>query len=211
MDSSSQTWANFLNASLGKRLRAEQFERYAAELCKRTPIVGSKLADILVGRQKLLKSMVDPLLPSYADCLLESNRLSTADLLGALFKKSRNYASPKAGNAHSAAKGDDPQHSPAELEYTMLDLLTKTYFMGGKRPRTQEESRIALRILSEWMIALATSEDALLHSLDQQYMLVRDSLGVLATFMLENPKVVGVVDTALPKGIVIKTNFRTPA
>lgn len=202
MDSSSQLWVKFLNACLEKRLRAEQFDRYAAELYKRTPIVGSKLADNLIGRQKLLKGMVDPLLPAYADSLLESNRLSTADLLGALFKKSRYYGSSKAASANSVDGGDGPPHSPAELEYTMLDLLTKTYFMGGKRPRTQEETRIALRILSEWMIALATSDDALLHSLDQQYVLVRDSLGTLATSMLENSKVIGVVDTALPKGIL---------
>jgi mediator of RNA polymerase II transcription subunit 5 len=190
----SQVWVQFLDGCLQKRLRAEQFERFALQLYQRSPIMERKLADVLLGRQELLNNMVDPLLPLYAECLLESNRLSSSDLLGALFQRSANHA--------AATASRDGRCNPAELEFTILDQLTRSYIPGGKCPKTQHEARAAIRVLAEWMAAMAASGDSLLHTLNPQSVVTCDSLGMLATAMLENPKVIGIVDTALPKGNV---------
>jgi mediator of RNA polymerase II transcription subunit 5 len=199
MDPPSEIWTAFLDGCFQKRLRAEQFEKFSIELYQRSPIMERKLADILLGRQELLNTMVDPLLPVYADTLLESNRLSSSDLLGALFKRSANFTVTTPRGDDSSAAGEN-KHNPPELEYTILDQLTRSYIPGGKRPITQQETRAALRILAEWMTAMTSSADALLQSLDQQSVTICDSLGMLATAMLENPRVIGVIDTAMPKG-----------
>jgi mediator of RNA polymerase II transcription subunit 5 len=196
----SQVWVKFLDGCLQRRLRAEQFDRFAIELYQRSPIMERKLADILLSRQELLNAMVDPLLSVYAGCLLESNRLSSADLLGALFRRSSNYVTATGSNNDVSTPQSKQARNPAELEHTILDQLTRLYIPGGKRPKTQQETRVALRILAEWMATMSTSGDALLQSLDQQAIIICDSLGMLATAMLENPKVIGVIDTALPKG-----------
>ncbi|KAF2431865.1 Med5-domain-containing protein [Tothia fuscella] len=201
MDATSQLWTTFLNACLEKRLRSEQFDQYASELSNRSPIMGAKLANILVGRQTLLKEVIDPLLPAYADSLLESNRVSSADLLGALLKRSRYYHSSKVALVDAAASEDSQLQSLTELDAIILDQLCKAY-SHNKRPKTQEETRVALRILSEWLTALAIPPaDAIPQSMEEQeqYVSVCDSIAMLALAMLENPKVTGIILTALPK------------
>jgi hypothetical protein len=200
MESTSQLWVKFLDGSLQRRLRGEQFEGFAKELYQRSPIMGRKLAEILVERQKMLSGVVDPLLPVYADCLLDAMRINAADLLGALFKNTRHYTAAKTAGDQVSEPMTGKEYNPLELEYTILDQLTRAFAPGGSRPKTQEETRAALRVLSEWMSAMATVGDALIQTLDQQSILVIDSLGMLGIAMLENAKVIGIIDTALPKG-----------
>src|ERR1700749_114138 len=95
MESTSQLSVKFLDGSLQRRLRGEQFEGFAEELYNRSPIMGRKLAEILVERQKMLSGVVDPLLPVYANCLLDAKRINAGDLLGALFKNTRHYTAAK--------------------------------------------------------------------------------------------------------------------
>lgn len=64
----------------------------------------------------------------------------------------------------------------------------------------QEEVRATLKVLAIWMSVVATEGDALLQTLDQQSVSMIDSLGMLGISMLENQKVIGVIDTAIPKG-----------
>jgi mediator of RNA polymerase II transcription subunit 5 len=200
LEPSSQQWEKVIQGSLQRRLRGETFGDFVKELSKTTPITGGELADILLGQQKLLPRIVDPLIPVYADVLLESNRINTSHLLAALFKHSRQYKARKSeDDAPDTAKSETP-YNPAELEYQILDQLTRSFVPGGTRPKMQEEVRATLRVLAEWMSAVATEGDALLQTLEQQSILMIDSLGMLGIAMLENPKVIGIIDTAMPKG-----------
>ncbi|KAE9961818.1 hypothetical protein EG328_001548 [Venturia inaequalis] len=177
------------------------FIKVVRELDNTTFISGQDLADILLEQQKLLPQTVDPLIPAYAETLLEEKRISTSDLLGALFKHSRQQANSKNEAESSDGSKATVSSSPAELEYQILDQLSKAYAPGGTRPSTQEEVRATLKVLGEWMSAVATEGDALLQPLDHQSVLMIDSLGMLGISMLENQKVIGVVEAAISKGL----------
>jgi hypothetical protein len=194
-----QQWEQVVGGSLQQRLRAEVFVKIVRELDETVPIPGRELADILLDQQKLLPQTVDPLITVYADSLLEEQRISTSDLLGALFKHSRQYLNSKKHD--DSPNGIKIEHScsPAELEYRILDQLARAYAPGGTRPRMQQEVRATLKVLAEWMSAVATEGDALLQTLDQQSISMIDSLGMLAVAMLENQKVIGVIGTAITK------------
>lgn len=199
-DPARDQWERVVGGSLQQRLRGEMFFKIVRQFDDTMFISGRELADVLLDQQKLLPQTVDPLIPVYAEVLLEEERISTSDLLGALFKHSRQHA-------HTKTQGDSPDGvkptptcSPAELEYRILDQLSKAYAPRGTRPNTQEEVRATLKIMVEWMSAVATEGDALLQTLDQQSVLMIDSLGMLGVWMLENPKVVGVIETAISKG-----------
>ncbi|QDS76596.1 hypothetical protein FKW77_007518 [Venturia effusa] len=194
-----ETWERVVRSSLEKRVRGEMFIKFVRELDSTTFISGRDLADILLEQQKLLPQTVDPLIPVYAQTLLEEKRVSTSDLLSALFKHSRHHANTKVDVESSNGTRSPLSFSPAELEYQILDQLSKAYAPGGTRPSTQEEVRATLKVLSEWMSAVATEGDALLQTLDQQSTLMIDSLGMLGIAMLENQKVIGLVDTAISK------------
>jgi hypothetical protein len=195
-----EQWERVVRGSIEQRLRGEVFIKVVKELDNTLFISGRELADMLLDQQKLLPRTVDPLLPVYADTLLEENRISTSDLLSALFKHSRQYSPSKKGeDTPNGTKAEQPC-SPAELEYRILDQLSRAYAPGGTRPRMQQEVRDTLKVLAEWMSAVATEGDALLQTLDQQSISMIDSLGMLGIAMLENPKVIGVIDTAIPKG-----------
>lgn len=194
-------WEKVVSGCLDQRVRGEKFIEVVRELDKTTLISGRDLADILLEQKKLLPRTVDPLIPVYAETLLEAERISTSDLLGALFKHSRQHANSK--NEASSSNGTQTavSYSPAaELEYRILDQLSKAYALGGTRPSTPGEVQATLKVLAEWMSAIATEGDALLQTLDQQSVMMIDSLGMLGISMLENQKVVGVVDTAISRG-----------
>lgn len=195
-----EQWETVVVGSLQQRVRGEMFIQVVRELDNTTFIPGRDLADILLEQQKLLPQTVDPLIPAYAETLLEEKRISTSDLLAALFKHSRQHANSKPEAESSNGTKPTVSYSPAELEYQILDQLSKAYAPGGTRPSTQEEVRATLKVLGEWMSAVATDGDALLQTLDHQSVLMIDSLGMLGISMLENQKVVGVIDAAISKG-----------
>jgi hypothetical protein len=200
MESSRQQWVKVVRGSIERRLRGEIFISVVKELDNTISISGRELADILLDQQKRLPRTVDPLLPVYADTLLEEQRISTSDLLSALFKHSRQYSPSKQEKNSPKGVKAEQTCSPAELEYRILDQLSRAYAPGGTRPTMQQEVRATLKVLAEWMSAVATEGDALLQTLDQQSVLMIDSLGMLGIAMLENQKVIGVIDTAMPKG-----------
>lgn len=204
MANTTELWTRFLDGCLERRVREEQFNPLVMKLHRRSPIIGLKLADILISRQRLMPGIVDPLLTDYAESLLDHGRISSADLLGALYKHSRASAKPESQENQSSEKGGKPAYNPAELESAILNILMRAYLPDGKRPASQDETRIALRVLAEWLNTIASQGTALMQEVDHQIIVealsVFDSIGALSIAMLENPKVIGIVDTALHKG-----------
>jgi mediator of RNA polymerase II transcription subunit 5 len=201
----SEQWTRFLDGCLQRRVRAKQFHNLAGQLHRRAPILGVKLADVLIRRQELMPGMLDPLLPVYAETLLEHGRISSADLLAALYRHSKSVAKPDPQDNEITSKQDEKVYNTAELESTMFDLLTRAYFPDGGRPNSQDETRIAIVLLTEWMkanvargTALADESD---HNVLVEAMAVFEAFGAFSTAMLENTKVAGVIEVMLSKDV----------
>jgi hypothetical protein len=203
MDTGTQ-WANLIRGCLRKRLRKEQFLRFAKDLDAKSPIKGLKLANLLLGSQKSRASTVDPLMLVYLESALDVGRLNSHDILFALYHRSKFRPSPTENdNGPSEKRAHGAESLNQELEVMVLEHLTRG-FVSGRRPGTQLEVKQSLRVLSEWISLVASAEspnENLLQSLGQNSASICDALGILALAMLENPKAAGVVDTALPKGV----------
>ena len=199
----SEQWTRFLDRCLERRVRGPQFHSLVAQLHRRTPIFGAKLADILITRQTLMPGMLDPLLPVYAESLLERGRINSADLLAALYRHSKAAAKPDTDSSEAAEKATTKVYNTAELESTVFEVLTRAYLPDGGRPKTQDETRVALVLLTEWLNASVARGTSLADESDHQVlvdaMAVFEAFGLLSIAMLENAKVAGVVDVMLSK------------
>lgn len=186
-------------------MRGSQFSNLVAQLHRRTPIFGAKLADILITRQGLMPGMLDPLLPVYAESLLERGRINSADLLAALYRHSKASAKADTQSSDGPGKDDARTYNTAEFESTIFEVLTRAYLPEGGRPKTQDESRVALVLLAEWLNANVARGASLADESDHQIlvdaMAVFESFGTLSIAMLENVRVAGIVDAMLPKDV----------
>ncbi|KAF2399114.1 Med5-domain-containing protein [Trichodelitschia bisporula] len=190
-------WSSFLERCLKNRIRVDQFERLTEELYKRTPIFRRTLAELLLDCQSLTGNIVDPLLFTYCEYLLGVSRIGAADLLSALFLRSRQHANSL------AAEGQLPSKlvcSPPELDHIILDQLTRA-FVSGKHPKTRGEGLSTLKVLSQWMMAITKPNDPLMPALDHHFVLVCDALGMFATAIVENPRISGFIDAGIQKDL----------
>jgi hypothetical protein len=193
-DRATAQWRAFIQNSLRVRLDQGKFLQLAQELSDRSPIPGLKLASILLGSQTASSKIVDPRIPIFSEQLLEARIINTDDVLEALFQQHPD---------RTDAQKDCSNHNGSEMAAIVLDHLTKG-FVTGKSPYTILETSQSLVVLARWLesiVTAASAGDALMQPLDHQALPTCDSLGLLATAMLENPRVVGVVAKVISKGI----------
>lgn len=199
----SEQWTSFLDRCLERRVRGQQFHSLVAQLHRRASIFGPKLAEILITRQDRMGGMVDPLLPVYAEFLLERGRISSADLLGALYKHSKASAKVDTPKVATFSPTGGKICNTAEFESIIFEVLTRAYLPGGGQPKTQDETRVALVLLTEWLNANVTRGTNLADESDHQTLIdamtVFESFGALSIAMLENTRVAGVIEIMLPK------------
>ena len=90
-------WAKFLAHSLGKRLDADKFGKFAQLLNKKHPLPARLVADILLRPNKHNTESFDPQIPYYLQILLLANLLDVPAVLYALLKYSsfRSAEEPK--------------------------------------------------------------------------------------------------------------------
>jgi mediator of RNA polymerase II transcription subunit 5 len=199
----SAQWTHLLDRCLERRVRGEQFSSLVGQLHRRTPIFGAKLAEILITRQGLLPRMLDPLLPVYVEALLERGRINSAELLAALYRHSRAAARPEGQEEEAKQEQEQKLYNSAELESNVFDVLTRAYLPDGSRPKTQDETRGVLVLLTEWLNAHVARGTALADETDHQVLVdamsVFESFGALSIAMLENARVSGVIEVLLSK------------
>ncbi|KIW05199.1 uncharacterized protein PV09_03743 [Verruconis gallopava] len=199
----SEQWTQLLDRCLQRRVRREQFHSLADQLYRRTPIMSAKLSDMLITRQELTPDMFDPLLSVYVETLLEHGRINSADLLAALYRHSKSAIKPESRDLDSTEKKENKVYNTAEFESAVFDMLTRAYLPDGGRPKTQDETRIALVLLSEWLEANISRGTSLADESDHQVLVeamsVIESFGALSIAMLENARVAGVIDVMLSR------------
>jgi mediator of RNA polymerase II transcription subunit 5 len=110
---------------------------------------------------------------------------------------------PESQGDEATQKKDDKVYNTAELESTIFDVLTRAYLPDRGQPKSQDETRVALILLTEWLNASVSRGTALADESDHQLLVeamsVFESLGALSIAMLENQKVIGVIDVMFPK------------
>lgn len=188
-DCATAQWRAFIQNSLRIRPDQGKFHQLAQEFNDRSPIPGLKLASILLESQTASSKIVDPRIPIYAEQLIEARIINANDMLAALFQQ---YSYQK----------ESSNHNGSELVAILLEHLTRG-FVTGRNPYTIPETRQSLVVLARWLesvVTAASTSDALMQSLDQQTIPICDSLGLLATAMLENSRVIGVVAKVISKG-----------
>lgn len=198
------TWVQFVDRCLQNRLGADKLETFALQLSKRIPRDEAQLAEALMRPRSRATACLDPLIPVYLERLLVLNFLNPPDILHALFKYSRDYP---AGSEHSPKKQQHQQwHITPELEELVFARLSKA-FVTNERPRSVAEVQKTLATLAQWMHAVNSSQTAesVMHSLTDgtqgQRTQTMVSLGMLVIAAMEHPKVAGVIEAALPKGL----------
>ncbi|KAK3082359.1 hypothetical protein LTS18_004271 [Coniosporium uncinatum] len=197
-------WKLLLQRCLQNRFDTQQFRQLASEMFKRFPAPGRQIADILLDQQSRVSRTPDILILVYVESLFTLGYVKVDDVLRALYTRSRNRIQQQAGDDGNDKQPVREWHNPTETEAMILEHFTR-YFTTGKRPKTQAEVKGTLWIVSQWMLGLVASasndamDQALTTAFSFQSTRVRDALGTFSIALMENTKVEGVVNTAIPK------------
>lgn len=213
MDSASKKWATFLHKCLQKRVRAERFEALATTLSRETPLPGLQIATICLEPASTGNIGVDPLLPAYVERLLALHVVNDSDVLSALLGHTGDDIRRLDDEVSTSGRGSsDGQLSP-ELEEAIFYRIAKNV-ATGQAPKTVKEARMLITVTSKWISTFVAREtkrmlfdgpDEELQQRHAQVVLARDGLGILIIAITESPKMIGVIDAALPNGKAAKT------
>jgi mediator of RNA polymerase II transcription subunit 5 len=205
MDSMVKEWALFLDRSLEFRLPADTFNAAAAQLYARSPLPGHKLANLLLKPRSAAATTVDPRVVVYLERLLALKRLDASDVLSSTFHYS-NARLPRTGDADSSATMR--WSNPSELEEIVCHRLHKA-FAAEERPVNNAEGIRALIIVTRWMQAMVTSHtsDTMIQAMagiqqqpQQQSVNVREGLGMLVVGLIENTRILHMLNSPNAKG-----------
>ncbi len=201
-------WSIFFRQCLNKRIRAENFETLVGQMAERSAIKGSRLADTLLRTHPSTYSGADPLVLVYFDILLNRNYISVPDLLSSLLKGYSGNATKMDVDEAGQKLSNGEWRNPTEVEENLFYRIAKS-FGNGERPRTVDEARQTMYILSQWMSVMvnASATDSVIQAvtgsaqqLQPQAILVREAFAVLLLATSENAKLLSVLDGSYPKG-----------
>lgn len=203
-------WTLFLDRCLEGRIQADLFAAALVQLHARSPLPGPKLAALLLRPRSAGASSIDPRVIIYLERLLALKKVDAADVLSATFSFSKDRL-PKTGD--ETAPRDSQWNNPPELEEIVFHRLHKA-FAAEERPVNNSEAIRTLIIVTRWMQAMVTSHtsDTMIQAMagiqqqpQQQSINVREGLGVLVVGIIENPKILLILNN--PKGKDIRKNF----
>ncbi|KAI9757383.1 MAG: mediator complex subunit [Candelina submexicana] len=210
MDVESQEWTKLLDRCLLARVKGPKFSAFCKALYSKNPIASSKLANIFIRPRASSALTVDPLIPSYIECLLALEQISVPDALRTLLRYSRLYHSDEA----LYPRGDQSEdinnlyHGP-DLEQILLFRYAKCFITGG-RPKNAHEAYSTLRAVATWMSAIVTAstKDEMMQDLagvgnstQPEAIAVREAVGMLVVALAENGRVMSVLDGQCPKDV----------
>ncbi|KAF2845791.1 mediator of RNA polymeras-like protein II transcription subunit 5 [Plenodomus tracheiphilus IPT5] len=208
MESMEKDWKLCLDGCLDRRIPKNVFAAVVAQLHAKSPLPGRRIAALLLRPRSAGACSVDPRIIVYAEQLLESRIINAADVLISLFRYSKDRL-PKTAESPKEA----PWHSPPELEENIFHRLHKA-FAAEERPINSAEGISTLTIVARWMQALVTSHtsDTMIQAMSgiqqqpqQQSVNVRDGLAMLVVGIVENSRILQILNHA--KGEGLRKNF----
>jgi mediator of RNA polymerase II transcription subunit 5 len=202
-------WAKFLAHSLGKRLDADKFGKFAQLLSKKHSLPPRRVADILLRPNKHNTDSLDPQIPHYVQTLLHGDLLDLPAVLCTLLKYSSfspaEEPKPDAEERKQTLKWSKSYTQAEGVTYGLAKLVS-----SGVRPKDAQEAIHLIKALTEWTKALAVlgaAEDMMHDTHTTETMGVRIALGALLVAAAENGKILGVLGRSCPKGILQATSF----
>jgi mediator of RNA polymerase II transcription subunit 5 len=202
MDSLVREWTLFIDKCLAFRTDTDLFAEAATLLQTRSPLPGHKLAALLVKPRAAGVNSVDPRVLVYAERLLALKKVDAADVLAAAFQFSKDRP----------LDNTNPRQwqNPAELDEILFHRLHKA-FSGERpeRPGTNAEAIRTVKVVTRWMSAMVTSHtnDSMLQVMagiqqqpQQQSINVREALGMLVVGLIENGKILQLLNRDESKG-----------
>lgn len=195
MEPLTKEWTLLLDCCLQNRVNASLFDAAVSQLSGKLPISGRKLAALLLRPRTAGAASLDPRIVIYCERLLALKKIDAVDVLAAAFSHSRDR--PPTDEQPPAR--DDPSRwfNPPELEEVIFSRLSKA-FHAGERPVCVAEGAQTLVIVSRWMSSMVSSHtsDSMIQAMagfqqqpQQQSIIIREGLGMLVTALIENPKV----------------------
>lgn len=205
MDSMVKEWTVFLDRCLNQRVQVDVFDAATAQLHRKSPLPGRKLAALLLKPRSASPSSVDPRVIIYLERLLALKKVDASDVLSATFYYSKDRL-PKTGG-DTSEKEPKWSNSP-ELEEVVCHRLHKP-FAAEERPVNNTEGLQTLIVVTRWMQAIVTSHtsDTMMQAIagisqqpQQQPINVREALGVLVVGLIENSKILLILNHPTAKG-----------
>lgn len=205
MDPMIKEWTVFLDRCLNQRVQADVFDAAVAQLHRKSPIPGRKLVALLLKPRSPNANSVDPRVIVYLERLLALRTVDASDVLSATFYYSKDRLPKTSGD--SSEKEPRWINSP-ELEEIVCHRLHKT-FAAEDRPINNTEGLQTLIVVTRWMQAVVTSHtsDTMMHAMagisqqpQQQSINVREALGVLVVGLVENSKILLILNHSTAKG-----------
>jgi mediator of RNA polymerase II transcription subunit 5 len=219
MDHLIKEWNLFLDRCLEARIPADAFDAAAAQLHVRSPLPGHTIALLLFKPRPAATGSLDSRVIIYAERLLALKKIDTAHVLVAVFRTSQDrFGAGEANNPKYTSRW----RNPPEVEEIVFYRLQKAY-SGPDRPATKDEGGRALVIISEWMSAMVISHtnDSMMQAINgttrlpqdqQQSINVRDALGVFVLGLLDNGKILQIlnmdVDNCRGRCNIVSRNLR---
>ncbi|KAJ4294602.1 mediator complex subunit [Kalmusia sp. IMI 367209] len=197
MDSLVKEWALFLDKCLENRVPVDLFAAAAVLLHTRLPLPGRKVAALLVKPRLATANSVDPRVVIYVERLLALKKLDASDVLASAFQFSKDRPPQEGDNPNP--KDSSQWQNPPELDEIIFHRLHKA-FSGERpeRPATNAEGVRTLNAVTRWMSAMVTSHtsDSMIQAMtgiqqqpQQQSINVREALGMLVVGLIENGKI----------------------
>ncbi len=196
-------WVKFLAHSLGKRLDADKFGKFAQLLNKKHPLPPRRVADILLRPNKHNTESFDPQIPHYVQALFNGDLLDVPAVLYALLRYSsfRPAEEPKPDSEESR---ETLKWSKSYIQAEGVIYGLRKLVSNGARPKDTQEAIDLIKALTEWTKVLAVpgaAEDIIHETHATEAMGLRIALGALLMAASENGKFLGVLGRSCPKGI----------
>ncbi|KAF2027859.1 mediator of RNA polymeras-like protein II transcription subunit 5 [Setomelanomma holmii] len=210
MDSMVKEWALFLDRCIQHRIQPDVFDRAGAQLHAKSPLIGRKIAGLLLRPRTPHATSVDPRVIVFLERLLASKKVNASDVLAAAFQYS-NDRLPTTGDDSSSK--ETQWHNPPELEEVVFHRLSKS-FQAEERPLSSTEGLYTLLVVTRWMQAMVTSHtsDTMIQAMagiqqqpQQQSINVREGLGMLVVGVVENTKILQILNN--PKSKDLRKSF----
>lgn len=198
-------WTVYIDRCLNQRVSADVFDAATAQLYRKSPLPGRKIAALLLKPRSSGASNVDPRVIVYLERLLALKKVDASDVLSATFYYSKDRQ-PKTGG--DVLDKDSKWSNSPELEEVVCHRLHKT-FAAEERPINNTEGLQTLIVVTRWMQAIVTSHtsDTMMQAMagisqqpQQQSINVREALGVLAVGLIENSKILLILNHPTAKG-----------
>lgn len=199
-------WSLFLDRCIQHRIQPDLFDAAVAQLHAKSPLLGRKITGLLLRPRASNATSVDPRVIVYLERLLASRKVNSPDVLAAAFQYSKDRL-PKSSEEPSSKNSQ--WHNPPELEEVVFHRLSKS-FQAEERPLNSTEGLYTLLVVTRWMQAMVTSHtnDTMIQAMagiqqqpQQQSINVREGLGMLVVGVIENPKVLQILNNPKSKGM----------